>query len=161
ATGGVSLPPETADIRLLVTAPPFSPAAGDSFTVAFGLVLGNGLAELHANADTMAALYETLPTAVDEKDAGISAPFRFALFQNHPNPFNPSTFIGFRLPVSGQVSVRVYDIMGREAAVLADRFLSAGAHRLEWDASGFGSGVYFCRIQTGEFTAVRKMVLMK
>ncbi len=161
AAGGVVLPADTGDCRLLVTAPAFSPATGDSFTVAYGLVLGNGLAELKANADTMAALYGRIPSGVNGRDAGVSVPFRFALFQNHPNPFNPSTSIGFRLPVSGPVTVKVYDITGREAAVLSDRFFSSGSHRLEWNASGIGSGVYFCRIQAGEFTAVRKMVLMK
>ncbi|MDM7925605.1 MAG: T9SS type A sorting domain-containing protein [bacterium] len=161
AAGGVTVLGDTSDFRLLVTAPPFSPAAGDSFTVAFGLVLGNGLTELRRNADTMAVLYGRLPSGVNGGDAGVSVPFRFALFQNHPNPFNPSTSVGFRLPVPGPVNVKVYDIMGREAAVLADRFFSAGSHRLEWNASGIGSGVYFCRIQAGEFTAVRKMVLMK
>lgn len=93
--------------------------------------------------------------------AGEPLPENYSLLQNHPNPFNPSTCIVFRLPVSDRVTVRVYDMMGREAAVLADRFMASGSHRLEWNASGFESGVYFCRIQAGEFTAVRKMVLMK
>ncbi len=159
--GGVVLPADTGECRLLVTAPAFSPSEGDSFTVAFGLVLGDGLAELQANADTMAALYDRLPSGVNGGDAGVSIPFRFALFQNHPNPFNPSTSVGFRLPVPGSVTVKVYDVMGREVAVLADRLFSAGSHRLEWNATGFESGVYFCRIQAGDFTAVRKMVLMK
>jgi hypothetical protein len=59
------------------------------------------------------------------------------------------------------VTVKIYNIMGREEAVLAERRMSAGFHRLEWNASGFENGVYFCRIQAGEYTAVRKMVLMK
>ncbi|MDM7925602.1 MAG: exo-alpha-sialidase [bacterium] len=152
---------DTGDFCLVLTAPPATLAAGDSITVSFGIVLGRGLEELQANADTMAAVYEGLPTGVDEPSAGVSVPFRFALFQNHPNPFNPATFIGFTIPYSERVTVKVYDTMGREIAVLADRSMSAGSHRLEWDASGFGSGVYFCRIQAGEFSAVRKMVLMK
>ncbi len=162
AGGAVSVAGDTSDYQLLLSAPPFSLASGDSFFVSFGIVLGSGLDELQANADTMLAVYQRLrqPSAVDCSPGGLT-PFSFALDQNHPNPFNPSTFVGFRLPVSGQVMVKVYDMMGREVAVLADRSMPAGSHRLEWNASGFGSGVYFCRIQAGEFTAVRKMVLMK
>ncbi|MBN2202459.1 T9SS type A sorting domain-containing protein [bacterium] len=162
AGGAVSTPGDTADYQLLLSAPPFSLASGDSFTVSFGIVLGSGLEELQANADTMKAVYDRLAliSAVDHSSSA-GLPLSFRLDQNHPNPFNPSTFIGFRLPVSGQVSVKVYDMMGREVAVLADRHLPAGSHRFQWDASGFGSGVYFCRIQAGDFTAVRKMVLMK
>jgi hypothetical protein len=57
--------------------------------------------------------------------------------------------------------VSVYELMGLELAVLADRRMAVGSHRLEWNAHGFETGVYFCRMQAGEFTAVRKMVLMK
>lgn len=162
AGGAVSVPENTADYGILIAAPPFSLASGASFTVSFGIVLGNGLEELQANADTMLAVYNRLNgiTAVD-RDPASEAPVSFGLEQNHPNPFNPSTFIGFRLPVSGSVTVAVCDVMGREVAVLADRLFSAGSHRLEWNASGFESGVYFCRIRSGEYTAVRKMVLMK
>jgi hypothetical protein len=159
--GTVTVPEDSGDYRLLVTHPPFALASGDSFTVSFGIVLGNGMEELQANADTMLAVYRRLqgPSAVDHSCVGL--PLSFGLDQNHPNPFNPSTSIEFRLASDGPVSVRVYDLMGRLVAVLANRRMATGSHRLEWNASGFESGVYFCRIQAGDFRAVRKMVLMK
>ena len=162
AGGAVRAAGDTADYQLVLSAPPFSLASGDSFAVAFGIVLGGGLEELRANADTMLAVYRRMGriTAVDHSSSA-GLPFSFRLDQNHPNPFNPSTSISFRLPVSGSVTVTVYDVLGREVAVLADRSMASGSHRLEWNASGFESGVYFCRIQAGEYTAVRKMVLMK
>ncbi|MDM7925599.1 MAG: T9SS type A sorting domain-containing protein [bacterium] len=162
AGGAVRAAGDTADYQLVLSAPPFSLASGDSFAVSFGIVLGSGLEDLRANADTMLAVYRRLGglTAVDHSSSA-GLPLSFGLDQNHPNPFNPATLIGFRLPVSGAVIVKVYDVTGREVAVLADRFMPAGSHRLEWNASGFGSGVYFCRIQSGSHTAVRKMVLMK
>ena len=83
------------------------------------------------------------------------------LNQNYPNPFNPSTSIGFSLATEGSVSIEVFDMTGQQVAVLADCRMSAGSHRLEWNASGLESGVYFCRIQTGNFTTARKMMLIK
>jgi hypothetical protein len=80
---------------------------------------------------------------------------------NYPNPFNPSTAIGFALPSYGRVTLTVHDAGGREVAVLVDGFLNAGAHRTEWNAAAFGSGVYFCRMQAGHFSAVRKLLLLK
>lgn len=85
----------------------------------------------------------------------------FMLDQNYPNPFNPLTSIGFSLASEGPVSVRVFDMMGRLVSVLADRRMVEGVHLIEWNASGFESGVYFCRVQAGDFTTARKMVLMK
>jgi len=107
------------------------------------------------------AIVRIVETTGLTNEAGRSLPECFNLSQNYPNPFNPSTSIGFSLPVPCRVTVKVYDMMGRDVAMLAERFLTAGTHRLEWNASGFVSGVYFCRIQAGEYTAVRKMVLMK
>jgi hypothetical protein len=83
------------------------------------------------------------------------------LRQNYPNPFNPSTVVSCRLPVSSHVRVGVYDMLGREAAVLFEGSLEAGEHEWTFDGAGLPSGVYFCRMTTRESTHVIRMVLMK
>lgn len=93
-------------------------------------------------------------------------PKSFALFQNVPNPFNATTRIDFNLPVAGDVTLIVYDVLGRKVATLVDDRLEAGAHHIEWEArddSGrpLASGVYFYRIVTTGSQATRKMVLLK
>ncbi|MCB2230977.1 PKD domain-containing protein [bacterium] len=88
-------------------------------------------------------------------------PTEYALAQNYPNPFNPSTTIEFSLPVAGNVSVKVYNIMGQEVAALADGLYGAGTHSLVWNASDKASGVYFYRITTDAFTSTKKMILLK
>lgn len=93
-------------------------------------------------------------------------PQTFALMQNYPNPFNPSTTIEFRLPVSGFVELTVYDVAGREVATLVSEMKNAGTHRIAWNAVDnqgvkVSSGVYFYRINTGQFNQIKKMVLLK
>jgi hypothetical protein len=162
ADGRVTLLQDTADCRLLLTAPPFRLAAGESLAVTFGIVLGNGLAELRANADTLKAVFDHLnATAVADRDGAARPPRTCELGQNYPNPFNPSTTVAFTLPSDRRARVTVYDATGREVAVLADGFMKAGRHRAEWNAAGYGSGVYVCRLEAGDFSAARKMLLMK
>jgi hypothetical protein len=160
--GTVDLPPDTADYRILLTAPPFSLASGDSFSVAFGLVLGNGLDGLRAKADTLEAVYERLTsTGAVNRESGASIPEACELRQNYPNPFNSSTSLEFVLPDDRNVVLKVYNTRGAEVAVLADRPMKAGRHAVRWDASGQGSGIYFCRLQAGEISMTRKLLLLK
>lgn len=83
------------------------------------------------------------------------------LFPNHPNPFNPSTTIDFSLPRSSTVFVRVYDILGREVAVLASGEHSSGMHRVTWDASRVASGLYVCRLDAPIGSMSRPMLLVR
>ncbi|RJP73358.1 MAG: T9SS C-terminal target domain-containing protein [Candidatus Zixiibacteriota bacterium] len=78
-----------------------------------------------------------------------------------PNPFNPATAVGYRLPAPGHVSLRVYDTAGREVKTLVDGWKEAGSHEAIFDGSGLASGVYLVRMEAGAFTATRKMVLLK
>ncbi len=73
-------------------------------------------------------------------------PGRYALDQNFPNPFNPSTVIGYHLPVDARVTLKVFDLLGREIATLVDGLVQAGSHSVTWNAGSFGSGVYFARL---------------
>ena len=90
-----------------------------------------------------------------------SIPEAYALRQNFPNPFNPSTEILFDLPEDATVSLVVYDVLGREVARLVQEELRAGTHRARFDAQGLPSGIYFYRIQAGDFAQTRCMTLLK
>ena len=88
-------------------------------------------------------------------------PDNYALHQNYPNPFNATTTINYDLKESGFVSLRVFDLLGREVADLVDDHLDAGSHSISWNPSGLSSGIYLYRIETGDFRAVRKLILLK
>ena len=88
-------------------------------------------------------------------------PKTFALFQNYPNPFNPMTMIKYSLPKAGDVSLIVYNLLGEEVALLINVNMPAGYHHVTWDASRVSSGIYFYRLQAGDFVRTRKMVLLK
>jgi hypothetical protein len=97
-------------------------------------------------------------TAVTQQS---TQPVAFALNQNFPNPFNPSTLIRYQLAGAGSVKLTVYDILGREVATLVDGMQQQGAHEARFDAGGLSSGVYLYRLQTSGFVQQRKMVLQK
>ncbi len=90
-----------------------------------------------------------------------AAPDEFALHQNFPNPFNPSTEIAFSVPVTGFVSLKIYDMLGREAAVLVQDIKRAGNYRVTFNAEGLSSGIYIYRMQSAGFLQSRKMILTK
>jgi subtilisin-like proprotein convertase family protein len=85
----------------------------------------------------------------------------FKLSQNYPNPFNPSTTINYTIPKSGLVSLKVFDILGKEVASLVNGQISAGSHSVSFNASALSSGVYFYRIESGNFVDTKKMFLLK
>jgi hypothetical protein len=88
-------------------------------------------------------------------------PDKYSLEQNYPNPFNPATSINFSIPKAGNVRLTVYDILGKEIALLVDENLTAGTYKADFDASNFSSGTYFYRIEADGFTDVKKMILIK
>jgi hypothetical protein len=88
-------------------------------------------------------------------------PVSFELGQNYPNPFNPVTMIRFGLPKAGVVSLKVYDILGREVANLMNEFKSAGEYIVDFDASSLTSGVYFYSLETQSYKDVKRMVVLK
>jgi len=100
-----------------------------------------------------------IPTSVARQPSDI--PAEFALLQNYPNPFNPMTTIRYTLPRQAQVTLRIYDATGRQVAELVNGQHPAGAYAITWNAEGYSSGAYYYRISAGEFTAVRKLILMK
>ena len=88
-------------------------------------------------------------------------PDEFHLDQNYPNPFNPNTVIRYQLPVNSTVDLKVFDMLGREVAVLVDQQQAAGNHSVTFNASGLASGMYFYELRAGELTQIRKMMLLK
>jgi hypothetical protein len=101
-------------------------------------------------------------TTLIAEDALMPRPKTFALFQNNPNPFNPSTVIRFTLPGETRVRLSVYNIAGQKVAVLFDGIAQAGYHTVRWDASGYPSGVYFYTLALSNgYASTRKMLLVK
>jgi hypothetical protein len=90
---------------------------------------------------------------INEKD--------FYLSQNYPNPFNPKTTINFRTSKYGQVTFKVFDILGNEAATLIDEEMQQGIHKIELDASDYSSGVYYYILTSGNIQSIKKMLLLK
>jgi len=88
-------------------------------------------------------------------------PTKYKLYNNYPNPFNPATKIKFDLPKNGFTKLIIYDITGREITVLVNSNLNAGTYEYQWNASNLSSGVYFYRLEAGEFLEVKKMILIK
>jgi hypothetical protein len=88
-------------------------------------------------------------------------PAQFSLDQNYPNPFNPSTTISFSLPSKSYITLKVFDVMGRDVATVASEEMSAGTYSRQWNASGMPSGGYFYRMQAGAYTETRHLLLLK
>ena len=88
-------------------------------------------------------------------------PQRFELTQNYPNPFNPTTTIEFYLQNPGYTTLAIYDMLGQKIATLAAENLNSGRHLYQWDASGMASGIYYYRLTAGNFTAVKKALLLR
>jgi len=88
-------------------------------------------------------------------------PTTFALYQNYPNPFNPSTIIRFSMPVNGNVALNVFNPLGEKVATLLNGQLEAGYHEVSFDAQNLPSGLYFYEIKAGDFSSIKKMILIK
>jgi len=94
-------------------------------------------------------------------EAVVSAPAKYSLSQNYPNPFNPVTKISFELPEKSFVTMKIYDITGKEISVLVNDYKEAGRHEVQWDGSRLASGVYFYRITAQNYSAIKRMLMIK
>ncbi len=119
---------------------------------------GYSYQQVTAHPGTTGLRFDLTTTAV--REAG-NLPSGYELGQNFPNPFNPSTVISYRLPAVSRVTLKVYDVLGRNVATLVDEVQNPGQHAVKFDGSALPSGVYFYRLEAGSFTSVRKLVLMK
>jgi hypothetical protein len=108
--------------------------------------------------DIIDELYPEVRVYVD--DATGNVPSVYALRQNYPNPFNPSTNISYSLPKASRVTLRVFNTLGQQVAVLVDDEKDAGVYQVRWNA-GVPSAVYFYRLQAGPYTETKKMMLLR
>ena len=111
------------------------------------------------NSAGAAWVYARAVTDVRELDGEV--PLQFGLAQNFPNPFNPTTIIRFELPASANVRLSLFDLLGREAAVIVNERKNAGVYEVIFDGSNLATGVYFCRLQTAASTTTRRLVLVR
>ncbi|MFZ1979439.1 MAG: T9SS type A sorting domain-containing protein, partial [Bacteroidota bacterium] len=88
-------------------------------------------------------------------------PVSLSLLQNYPDPFNPTTTISFTIPSRSSVSLKIFDILGREVATIVSQELPAGTYSRQWNAAKMSSGIYFYRLQAGSFTQTKRLVLLK
>jgi hypothetical protein len=112
-------------------------------------------------ATNNALMYDGSAVLTSVEPEGNNIPGAFSLEQNYPNPFNPSTVIKFSVPTNGYVSLKVYDIMGREVASIVNGELKAGVYNADFNASMLSSGVYFYKLTSGSFSETKKMMLIK
>jgi len=120
----------------------------------------NGTINAMSNVIVQTAQFDTIvPFGIQNLNTGI--PSIFALHQNYPNPFNPVTKIKFDIPKFANVTVKVYDVIGNEIAQVFAGDLAAGYYEADFNASSYASGVYFYKIDAGDFTSVKRMVLVK
>jgi hypothetical protein len=113
------------------------------------------------NASEIQGAIKNPATLTGIRHENSQVPASYELEQNYPNPFNPTTNIKFAVPKDGNVSLKIYDAIGREVAVYLDGFIKAGYYNAEVDASNFASGVYFYTLYAKDFVQTRKMVLVK
>jgi Secretion system C-terminal sorting domain len=106
------------------------------------------------------AVYDTIPP-IGIQNLNNGVPVSFSLHQNFPNPFNPVTKIKFDIPKMSSVNIKMYDVIGNEVGVIYSGELAPGYYEADFNASNYASGVYFYKIEAGEFTSVKRMVLVK
>ena len=103
--------------------------------------------------------YAQSPTSVGEKV--VSLPASFALKQNYPNPFNPTTTIGFSVSVSTHCTLRIFNLLGQELSTLVDELKAPGSYTTTWNGANKPSGVYLYRLQAGQFSETKKLILLR
>ena len=114
-----------------------------------------------STSSTRPNLCMVINTATAVNPFGTNIPSVYSLSQNYPNPFNPSTKINFAIPKQGLVTLKIYDILGREVRTLVNEVKSAGSYTIDFNASEFSSGVYFYKLESNSFTDIKKMMLIK
>lgn len=126
-----------------------------------GYIEGTNSSGLNPPSLYKAQLAERLSgtTGVDRSE--LSTPENMYLEQNYPNPFNPATAISYQLSAVSSVTLKVFDVLGREVALLVNGLRQSGIHTIRWDASSFPSGMYFYSLQAGNLGTTRKMLLIK
>ncbi len=159
-----AVPSGSSDVMTITKSGPFNMAPGDSVAIALAIAIGSNSTDLFENALRVRGQYNLATDIIDEGEGNL--PGGFALLQNYPNPFNPSTTISFELDKKQEIELAVYNLLGQKVKTLYSGLVSAGTHRMEWDASDeagqkVSSGIYFYRLIAEQQVASRKMTLLK
>ena len=155
------------DIRNLMSCGPFTMNSGDTQVIVYSYNIERGntnfqsLCQVIDNAEFLKQQYYNCFNLIGIAPTSSIVPERFGLSQNYPNPFNPVTNIQFEVPKQGMVKLLVFDALGREIAALVNQSMDAGSYKVDWDAADYPSGIYFYRLESGDFTQTRKMILIK
>ena len=123
--------------------------------------LYTGRLRITGNTPDISVIRLGLRTTTTGVGTGAEVPAVFALEQNYPNPFNPTTAINYQLAAASHVSLKVFDVLGREVATIVNETKAAGKYNVVWDARNVASGLYFYRLEAGTFMAMKKMLLLK
>jgi subtilisin family serine protease len=147
------------DVSEVTSGGPFTFQAGDTLKVAFAIAAGNSLSDLRTAIANARTKYSQLVTNVSSREKNIT--FSYKLVQNYPNPFNPSTLINYQIAKAGNVTLKIYDILGKEVATLVNEAKPAGSYSVSFNAYTLSSGVYFYQIRSGNYFAAKKMILLR
>jgi hypothetical protein len=155
------------DKRNLINTGPFTMNTGDTQVIVYAYNIERGSTNLQsvcqviANASYLKQQYYNCFNLIGINQLSNNVPERFTLEQNFPNPFNPVTNIKFSINQKAFTKLTVFDALGREVKVLLSMELQTGTYNVDWDASAYPSGVYFYRLESGDFNETKKMVLVK
>ncbi|MFH0736024.1 MAG: T9SS type A sorting domain-containing protein [bacterium] len=156
------------DQRQISSAGPFQLKRGKPIDIYVGYIIGRGSDPLNsitiAKQNDLAAqraLDENFPFVIVGVEDETNKNYNFKLNQNYPNPFNPSTTISFGLQSKEFVTLKVYDVLGKEIALLVNEELNSGFYQRQFNGFSLSSGIYFYKLQAGNFCETRKLVLVK
>ncbi len=149
------------DISNVTSGGPFTIQAGQTLIVAFAIAAGNNLNDLRTAISEARIKYQSILTAVENNSNQI--PLTYDLMQNYPNPFNPSTVIKYQIAKEGHVTLKIYDMLGREVEKLVDEEKPAGSYEAQFSAGNknLASGVYLYSLRVNDFTSTKKLILLK
>jgi hypothetical protein len=155
------------DMRMFINTGPITMAPGDTQEVVIAIIAARGsdnlesVTELKKTAKTVQYFYDHyIPETVNVNYLP-PLPDYYYLGQNYPNPFNPITTIRYDLPVSGLVTLKVFDILGREISTLVNEEKEAGTYQIDFSSNGLSSGIYFYTLTSHNYSKTKKMVVMK
>lgn len=148
-TPGLTWIEQTADL---------TPYVGKQIKIRFRVAADGGVQRDGLYVDDIYVFgYKFTPSSINE----LVFPFTYSLSQNFPNPFNPTTAINFSIEKPNNTTLRIYDVLGKEVAVLVNQFTESGNYSVKFDAKQLSSGIYFYRLTTGNFSSIKKMVVLK
>jgi len=154
--------------RTIQSTGPVNVNPGDTISVLYAQLIARGtdnfnsITKLRETADYVQQIYdENFQSVVSIKNISNEIPAKYELYQNYPNPFNPVTHLEFEISNPGFVSLKVYDMLGKEIKTLVNENKTAGRYAVEFDGSNLPSGIYYYKMVAGKFSNTKDMVLLK